>query len=169
MNLFSRLKQIIGEAIHKLIPYREIEQAEHFESPVSAEMTNALLLWAQMYMNKAPYLSEDGMKSLNLAAFICSELSRQVTQEMKWSITGAETSKNGEHSMNDRAAYQAEQFQRCTGTLLREKLEIGMAAGGMVVAVASNLALSEEPTDNELEFSVNARFSAMAGTSDPAP
>lgn len=133
MNLFSRLKQIIGEAIHKLIPYRDIVQAEHFESPVSDEMTAALTLWALMYMNKAPYLSTDGMKSLNIASFICSELSRQVTQEMKWSITGAETSKNGEHSMNDRAAYQAEQFKRCTGTLLREKLEIGMAAGGMVV------------------------------------
>lgn len=133
MNLFSRLKQIIGEAIHKLIPYREIVQAEHFESPVSEEMTEALALWALLYMNKAPYLSEDGMKSLNLASFICSELSRQVTQEMKWNITGTEKSETGEKAMNPRAAYLAEQFKGCTGSKLRAKLEIGMAAGGMVV------------------------------------
>lgn len=133
MNLFTRLKQMIGEAIHKLIPYKQIEQAANFESPVSNEMTEALNLWAQMYQNKAPYLSESGMKSMNLASFICSELSRQVLQEMKWNITGAEKDAEGESAMNDRAVYQAEQFKRCTGTTLREKLEVGMGAGGMVV------------------------------------
>lgn len=133
MDIFTRLKQFMREAIHKLIPYREIEQAASFESPVSSEMTEALNLWAQMYMNKAPYLSKEGMKSLNIASFVCSELSRQVTQEMKWNITGAETDSNGTSTMNPRAEYQAEQFKRCTGTTLREKLEPGMAAGGMVV------------------------------------
>jgi len=133
MNIFSRLKQIIGEAIHKLIPYKEIEQAANFESPVSTEMTDALNLWAQMYMNKAPYLSQEGMKSLNIAAFVCSELSRQVTQEMKWNITGAGKSQTGEATTNPRSDYLAEQFKGCTGSKLREKLECGMSAGGMVV------------------------------------
>lgn len=133
MNIFSRLKQIIGEAIHKLIPYKQIEQAANFESPVSSEMTDALILWAQMYMNKAPYLSQEGMKSLNIAAFVCSELSRQVTQEMKWNITGAGKDRNGEATTNARSEYLSEQFKGCTGSKLREKLEAGMAAGGMVV------------------------------------
>jgi len=133
MGFISRLRILIGEAIHKLIPYKQIEQAESFESPVSSEMTEALNLWAQMYMNKAPYLSESGMRSMNIASFICSELARQVTMEMKWNITGSGKDQNGYPAMNPRAEYLAEQFKRCTGTILREKLEQGMAAGGMVV------------------------------------
>lgn len=133
MKFFTRLKQFIREAIHKLIPFKEIEQAANFESPVSNEMSDALTLWALMYMNKAPYLSQEGMKSLNIASFVCSELSRQVTQEMKWSITGAGKSETGESTTNARAEYLSEQFKGCTGTKLREKLEPGMAAGGMVV------------------------------------
>ena len=133
MGLFTKLKNMVREAIHKLIPFKQIEQAAGFESPVSNEMTDALNLWAQMYQNKAPYLSESGMKSMNIASFICSELARQVLQEMKWNITGAEKDSNGESAMNDRAIYQAEQFKRCTGTVLREKLEPGMGAGGMVI------------------------------------
>ena len=133
MGLFTKLKNMVREAIHKLIPFKQIEQAAGFESPVSNEMTDALNLWAQMYQNKAPYLSENGMKSMNIASFVCSELARQVLQEMKWNITGAEKDSNGENAMNDRAVYQADQFKRCTGTVLREKLEAGMGAGGMVV------------------------------------
>lgn len=133
MGFFSQLRLRIGEAIHKLIPYKQIEQAGGFESPVSHDMTAALTLWAQMYLGKAPWLSEDGMKNLNIAALVCSELARQVTMEMKWNITGTEKNADGEASMNPRAEYLKEQFIRCTGTTLREKLEQGMAAGGMVV------------------------------------
>lgn len=132
MWLFTKLKQFIEEAIHKLIPYKQIEQAEKFESPISNKMAEALNLWAQMYMNEAPYLTQSGMKSLNIASFVCSELSRQVTQEMKWNITGAKND-DGSSTTNPRADYHAEQFKRCTGTTLREKLEIGMAAGGFFV------------------------------------
>ena len=133
MDIFTRLKQFVREAIHKLIPFKEIQQAANFESPVSNEMTEALNLWAKMYTNKSPWLSESGMKSLNIASFVCSELSRQVTQEMKWNITGAEDTKTGEKTMNPRADYLSEQFNGCAGTKLREKLEPGMAAGGVVV------------------------------------
>lgn len=133
MGIFTRLKQFIEEAIHKLIPYKQIEQAGGFESPVSADMTDALNLWAQMYLGKAPWLKEDGMRNLNVAALICSELSRQVTMEMKWNITGAKQNEAGEPQSNPRADFLAEQFRRCTGNVLREKLEQGMAAGGFVV------------------------------------
>ncbi len=133
MKRFPFLKQLIWEAIHKLIPYKQIEQAGGFESPVSADMTAALDLWAQMYLGKAPWLAADGMKNLNLAALICAELSRQVTMEMKWNITGAPQNKAGEPQTNPRAEFLAQQFRRCTGNTLRERLEYGMAAGGMVV------------------------------------
>lgn len=133
MSIFTHLKTLIGEAIHKLIPYKQIEQVGGFVSPVSEEMTAALNLWAQMYLGKAPWLSDDGMKNLNISALICSELARQVTIEMKWNITSTEKDETGMPRSNPRAEYMAEQFRRCTGITLREKLEYGMAAGGMVV------------------------------------
>lgn len=133
MGIFSRLKQIIGEAIHKLIPYKQIEQAGRFESPVSPDMTHALSLWADMYLGRSPWLAQEGMKNLNLAAFICSELSRQVLMEMKWNITGAGNNAEGDSQENERSKYLAEQFKRCTGITLREKLEQGMASGGIVI------------------------------------
>jgi len=134
MGIFSRLKELIKEAIHKLIPYKQIEQAANFESPVSDKMTEALNLWAQMYLGEAPWLSQtEGMKNINIPAFICSELARQVTMEMKWNITGTVQDENGAAKDNPRAEYLKEQFKRCTGTTLREKLEYGMAAGGMIV------------------------------------
>jgi len=133
MSIFTHLKTLIGEAIHKLIPYKQIEQAGHFKSPVSNDMTTALNLWAQMYLGQAPWLSEDGMKNLNISALICSELARQVTMEMKWNITGTEKDETGVPRSNPRAEYMTAQFRRCIGITLREKLEYGMAAGGMVV------------------------------------
>lgn len=105
-----------------MIPYRQIQNAERFDSPVSDEMAAALDLWGKMYIGKAPWLKDSGMKSLNLAPLICAELSRQVTMEMKWSITGSK-----------RAEYLSEQLVHCTGAVLREKTEQGMAAGGMVI------------------------------------
>lgn len=134
MSVITTIRNMIEGVIRKLIPYKQIEQAEHFESPVSAAMTEAIALWAQMYLNRAPWRNEqNGVKSLNLAAFVCSELARQVTMEMKWSITGTGQDSSGNAAMNDRAAYLAEQFRSCMGGALREKLEQGMAAGGMVI------------------------------------
>lgn len=134
MSAITAIRNMIEGVIRKLIPYKQIEQAEHFESPVSAAMTEAIALWAQMYLNRAPWRNEqNGVKSLNLAAFVCSELARQVTIEMKWSITGTGQDSSGNAAMNDRAAYLAEQFRSCMGGALREKLEQGMAAGGMVI------------------------------------
>lgn len=134
MGIFSKIRSMIEGVIHKLIPYKQIEQAGHFESPVSAEMSSALNLWSQMYMGRPPWMSEnDGVKTLNIPAFVCSELSRQVLMEHKWSITGTEQDADGNALTNPRSEYLAEQFKRCTGITLREKLEYGMAAGGMIV------------------------------------
>lgn len=133
MHILDRLRSLVNEVMHKLIPYKQIEQAGHFESPVSEKMAAAHTLWAQMYQNQAPWLADDGMRSLNLAAFICSELARQVVMELKWNITGTQKDAGDAPQNNPRASYLSDEFSRCMGITLREKLQQGMASGGMVI------------------------------------
>ena len=87
MNIFTSILMKIRQVINRMLPYRSIEQAEHIESPLSPEMTSALDTWYSLYRNRAPWLS-DSVKSMNLPAFICSEIARQIILEMQWSITG---------------------------------------------------------------------------------
>ena len=129
--MFSKLLTLIRTVIHKLIPYKTIESVEQIESPLSSEMATALDLWYDMYRNKSPWLAESGMQSLGLAPFVCSEIARQVCLEMKWSITGKAT-KDGEPGKSPRAEYLAKEFEKCVA-MLREKLEQGCAAGGMII------------------------------------
>lgn len=135
--IFSRLINFIKGVIRKLIPYKNIEAVEHVETPLSTEMMNAIDLWYDMYRDKAPWLAECGMKSLNLPAFICSEVARQVTLELKWNITGKSPNGDtrtaeGNDVMNPRAQYLKDEFEKCV-TVLRQKLEQGCAAGGMTI------------------------------------
>ena len=120
-----------------MIRYKDIETAERVETPLSNEMATALDEWYAMYLNKAEWLKPDTVKSLNLPAFISSELARQIVLEMQWSITGkgkdGETqAEGGKEVTNPRAEYLKAEFEKCL-KVLREKLEQGCAAGGMVV------------------------------------
>ena len=121
-----------------MIPYRNIEQAENVETPLSTDMTNALDLWYRLYLNQAYWLGGDAeVKSLNLPAFISSEIARQIVLEMKWNITGKDKdgktqNEDGDDVMNPRAEYLKNEFEKLT-TVLRLKLEQGCAAGGMLI------------------------------------
>lgn len=138
MNLFARIIQFVREGIHRMVPYKSIEQVERLESPLSEEMTNALHKWYLLYMNKAPWLGgEAEVKSLNLPAFISSEIARQIILEVKWNITGKSLDgntqdENGEVLMNPRAQFLKDEFGKLFN-VLRQKLEQGCAAGGMTV------------------------------------
>lgn len=110
-----------------MLPYKSIEAAEHIETPLSQEMTMALDEWYEMYLNKAPWLKPDTVKSLNLPAFICSEIARQIILELKWDITGV-PDKDGNITESPRAAYLKEEFKRLFSDL-RAKLEQGCGAG----------------------------------------
>lgn len=134
--MFSKLLNFIRQVVRKILPYRDIEAVERVETPLSNDMANALDDWYKLYLNDADWLSED-VKSLNLPAFISSELARQIVLEMKWSITGktkdGETqTDDGNDVMNPRAEYLKAEFERCIRAL-RQKLEQGCAAGGMTV------------------------------------
>ena len=138
MNIFAMLFSKIKEVFRRMIPYRSIEQAESIETPLSTDMVNALDLWYRLYMNQAHWLGGDAnVKSMNLPAFISSEIARQVVLEMKWNITGkgadGETQdENGDDVMNPRAEYLKAEFEKLVN-VLRLKLEQGCAAGGMII------------------------------------
>lgn len=135
--MFTKLLNFVRQVIRRMIRYKDIETVEHVETPISNEMATALDEWYNMYLNKAEWLKPDTVKSLNLPAFISSEIARQIVLEMKWNITGkskdGETqSKDGADITNPRAEYLKAEFEKCI-TILRQKLEQGCAAGGMVV------------------------------------
>lgn len=121
-----------------MVPYRNIESVERIETPLSDDMINALDNWYNMYLNQASWLTdEDGdkevVKSMNLPAFIASEIARQVIIELKWDITG-KTSGGGntKEETNPRAEYLKSEFAKVFNNL-RQKLEQGCAAGGMTL------------------------------------
>lgn len=137
MAIFSGLVKTIREVVHKLIPYRDIGQAESVMSPLSTEMISALDTWYLLYSNKADWLKPGTVKSLNLPAFISSEMARQIVLEMKWNITGVNSDgkiqdENGKSIMNPRAEYLKNEFEKLMEQL-RVKLEQGLAAGGMAI------------------------------------
>lgn len=127
-----------------MIPYKSIESAEQIETPLSTDMVNALNLWYELYLNRAHWLGGDSsVKSLNLPAFISSEIARQIVLEMKWNITGkgkdgATRDEDGEDVMNPRAEYLKTEFEKLI-TVLRIKLEQGCAAGGMIIKPYPNI------------------------------
>lgn len=114
-----------------MLPYKSIETAEHIETPLSQEMTVALDEWYNMYLNKAPWLKKDTVKSLNLPAFICSEIARQIILELEWDITGV-PDQNGNITENPRAVYLKDEFKKLFSDL-RAKLEQGCGAGGLSI------------------------------------
>lgn len=120
-----------------MIPYRNIEQAEQIQTPLSNAMISALGLWYDMYMDQSPWKKdgtdgEETVKTMNLPALICSEVARQVVLEMKVTITGKEEDAEGNAVPNDRSEYLAAEYEKLQA-VLRQKLEQGCAAGGMVI------------------------------------
>lgn len=129
--MFSRLMQFIRQVIFRMVPIKSIEQAERVVSPLSEEMTQALDLWHDLYLDKAPWLKEATVKSLNLPAFICAEIARQITLELKWDITGP-ADEDGNIMESPRAAFLKEEFAKVFVDL-RGKLEQGCGAGGLTL------------------------------------
>lgn len=127
-----------------MIPYNSIEQVEDIDTSLSTDMINALDKWYKMYLNEAPWLEPGKVESMNLPAFVSSEIARQVVLEMKWSITGK--GKNGETQdeetgndiTNPRAEYLKKEFEKLV-SVLRQKLEQGCAAGGMLIKPYPNV------------------------------
>lgn len=133
--MFTRLIQLIRQVIHKMIPYKNVESAAGIESPISTDMMNALNNWHDAYVGRPPWIDHDeGVESLGIAAFICSEIARQITLEMKFAITplDGQPDEDGVIAPSERTEFLTAAFQKLVDTL-RPQLEKGCAAGGMTI------------------------------------
>ena len=132
MNIFGRLLAFIRQVMNKMIPAQSVEQVEHIETPLSTDMQNALELWHDMYTDKAPWLSDEHVHSAGYPVLICAEVARQVVTEMKWHISAEATAEGEEEATNARSEFLKEEFGKLVDGL-QEKLEQGLAAGGMTI------------------------------------
>lgn len=106
-----------------------IQERMQVETAVSAPMERAISLWMRMYVDDAPWLDEE-TTSMNLPAFIATEVARMATIEMESVASGS-----------PRADYLNEQYQRVIGSI-RTIVEYA-AAGG-------SIALKPCPKDGEI-------------------
>lgn len=107
----------IRQVINRLFKRRDIKDATGIDVAVSEEMSRAIALWTAMYEDKAPWVDNDKVKSMNLPAAIANEIARLVTLEMKSEVVG-----------ND---FLNEQYQRVIEDI-REVTEYAAAKGGLI-------------------------------------
>ena len=103
-----------------MIGYADVNKALGINIPVSQEMAQAIFLWTNMYINRAPWLTDDN-RGLGLPAAIASEHARLVTMEAEYNFSGG-----------GMADYLSGQFDQARG-MLPIYTEYGVASGGFVL------------------------------------
>ena len=137
MTIFQRIAEAVRRWWSRLIPYKDITSAEQIRTPLAPEMVRALSLWRDLYHNRAPWKAPGKVKSLNLLALAAGEVARQVVLELGWDIEGESGMVDGGDASDSRlnparAAWLKGEFAGLMDAL-RLKLEVGCAAGGMIV------------------------------------
>ncbi len=132
MTIFQRIAEAVRRWWSRLIPYKDIAAAEQIKTPLAPEMVRALSLWCELYHDRAPWKEPGKVKSLNLCAMAASEIARQVVLEMKATVDAGSEDAEGKAVTNERSEFLEETFEGLLG-VLRLKLEVGCAAGGMIV------------------------------------
>lgn len=103
-----------------MLGYENVQKAMGIDIVVSNEMANAILLWSQMYRNRAPWIT-DSVRGIGLPAAIASEHARLATMEAEFKF--AESA---------RGKYLADQFRQ-VWTMLPTYVEFGCAKGGFIL------------------------------------
>lgn len=119
MNPIQRILMWIRERLDKMIETFTLKSALKIDVAISPEMTDALGLWSQMYVNKAPWLTNH-ITSMNLPATIAAELARLATIEMETTVSGS-----------PRADYIHAVMQEVLSKI-RVTIEYGTAKGGIM-------------------------------------
>ena len=132
MMIFQRIAEAVRRWWSRLIPYKDIAAAEQIRTPLAPEMVRALSLWCELFHDRAPWKEPGKVKSLNLCAMAASEIARQVVLEMKATVDAGSEDVVGKPVTNERSAFLEETFEGLL-SVLRLKLEVGCAAGGMIV------------------------------------
>lgn len=118
--MFERTKSFIRQVVSKIFPNKNVEKALDINIDISDNMAQGIDLWTKMYEDKAPWIDNDKVKSLNIPSSIASEIARLVTIEMKSEVTGSK-----------RADYLNEQYQKVVDDIRRE-VEYTAAKGGLI-------------------------------------
>lgn len=87
---------------------------------MTSKMARQIELWTAMFENRAPWVDNKRIYSMNLPASIASEISRLVTLELESEVVGS-----------PRANYLNEQYGKVLADL-RRNVELACAKGGMV-------------------------------------
>lgn len=120
MNVFTAALDWLKGIWNKMIGTQTIKDVYAVDTVISAEMSEHIRLWADMYLNRAPWLNKD-VNSLNLPAAIAGEIARLATVEMRIIASGS-----------PRADYLTEQLEP-TLRSIRQTVEYGVAKGGVVL------------------------------------
>lgn len=119
--MLDKLKNWMRGVWRKLFPVNSIEKALNLEIDQDTIMSRAIELWANMYENRPPWVS-DIVSTMGLPAAISNEIARLVTLELKSEVTG-----DSKH-----AHYLNEQYQKVIKTI-RQYTEYACAKGGVVL------------------------------------
>lgn len=122
--MFRKTRGYINKVVSKILPKNKDNKKEN------NIMNENILLWSQLYEDKAPWLEEEDLLSYNLASSIASEMARLTTIEMESKITG-KVKETGKETNNKRAIYLDEQYQRVIDNI-RIETEYACAKGGLV-------------------------------------
>lgn len=129
--MFSELLNKIKQAIKRMFGLTPEQQAVEIQNAVSLKMQKEIEKWKHMYMDNADWLGgEAGIKSLGLSGELCSKIAKAVTLELESTITIPDEEETPEGT---RAYYLNQTYQDRLLSKLREKIEYGMAMGGMVI------------------------------------
>lgn len=123
--MFRSIMEWIRKQVGKIIPTQTVEEQLKVKIDISDTMVRNIELWSNMYKNKAPWIDEDNVKSLNIPSAVASEMARLVTIEMESDIT------SGTETDNPRSEYLNTQYQKVVDSL-RIEAEYAMAKGGMI-------------------------------------
>lgn len=85
--MFKKLLELLRQVIGKMFPKQNMSDALGIDIPVSEDMSVAIDLWQEIYLDKAPWVDNKIVYSLNLGAAIASEVARLTTIEMQSEIT----------------------------------------------------------------------------------
>jgi hypothetical protein len=117
--MFNTIKDFIRKVVNKLFNKSEVEKAMNVNLAISTEDYNFIQDCIDLYQNKAPWVDNKTIFSMNLAAGIASKFAKLVTIEFKSEI-----------SNND---FLNKEYQRNVIDKIRIITELACAGGGVVL------------------------------------
>lgn len=129
--MFSELLNKIKQAIKRMFGLTPEQQSVDIQNTISPKMQKEIEKWKRMYMDNADWLGgEAGIKSLGLSGELCSKIAKAVTLEFESQVSIPDEEETPEGT---RAYYINKVYHDRILSRLREKLEYGMATGGMII------------------------------------